>query len=129
MLAFCKGALSELARGISTAIVVRSAVITPECHCSCPEFPRLPDCICAGETRRCPDTPCPAVDFTAYVTICVLVFVVGVFVGRWKSEFVVVGRPLPPSAATEPEEEIEDVTAQARAQEQFLRSRPQAWSR
>ena len=44
----------ELARGVSTGLIVWASSAPPSCVCSCPEVPRAPDCICQGERRRAP---------------------------------------------------------------------------
>ena len=125
MQVFVRSALSELARGFSTALVVRASVTTPVCNCSCPEFPRLPDCVCSGEIRRCPvETPCPGVDLWFCAVVGALVFLIGILVGRWSTGAVVTGRPLGVYPRFDLDEENEsDLAAEALAQVNLLRNR------
>ena len=54
MLALARACAPEAVKGLATSLSLWAA----KQHCNpvlhCPEFPRLPDCICQGDQRVCP---------------------------------------------------------------------------
>ena len=48
MQAALRAGLQEIARGISTGVVVWAGVGTPACYCICEAPPKAPDCLCGG---------------------------------------------------------------------------------
>jgi hypothetical protein len=110
MQAAIRAAAQELARGLSTGLVVWAGSASPTCICtpaafSCPEFPRLLDCFCHGSSRTCPT----AVESTLTYGTVFVAWAVGILVGlalaaagQWKR--TVIGTPVPVATLTLEEE-------------------------
>ena len=87
MQAALRAAGQELARGLSTGLVVWAGSSTPSCTCSCPELPRLPDCICGGSTERLWQAPCPAWSWVSVFAV-LAAFCFGVAIGGYLRQVV-----------------------------------------
>ena len=48
MQAALRAGLQEVARGVSTGLVVWAGVGKPTCYCTCEAPPKAPDCLCGG---------------------------------------------------------------------------------
>jgi hypothetical protein len=72
-----RGAISDLARGISTGVIVWSGCQCPEHNCS-PQL-HCPDCICsAGERLQAPLEPRNAAHYIITVLVGLVCFLAGI---------------------------------------------------
>ncbi len=76
MQAAARAAIQEIARGVSTGLVVLAGTQTPQCTCICPA---CPDCNCLGSQRVYPAAPTCTANGVSVLVGFVLGLIVGLF--------------------------------------------------
>ena len=98
MLAVARACIPEAVRGLATSVSIWAAKQDCKPVLTCPEFPRLPDCICQGDQRVCPtleQTVCGGVSWGFGIAIFIAGFCLGL--GSkfyYDRHFTTVGRPV-----------------------------------
>ena len=119
-----KAGAGELARGVSTGLVVwASSQTCPSCTCSCPGL-HCPDCICRGGDRVAAPA-CPQPPWELIIAFFFAAFFVGVLAGLRIR--IVKGTPVPQSQSFRIQDSaVEDIRTEAAQQIAHLRQRHDA---